>query len=172
VGGLVDLAAILGLEAEDEGQDALGGVELWVFDARRPWNLGNVFGGRPLDQALGEVNGNARAKAAEVEFGQIRPNYKRGRGGIIVYDDGDVGELEAERQAYFKLEGLPPIDDDGQESDESEAESESDEPDVSGGSNKRKAWSDADEDSDDDGRARQRRRANSVCVENPCVGWV
>ncbi len=45
VGGLVDLGAILGLDASQEGdQDRMGGVEVWVIDARRPWNLGNVFG--------------------------------------------------------------------------------------------------------------------------------
>ncbi|KAI5292465.1 hypothetical protein KEM52_006335 [Ascosphaera acerosa] len=46
VGGLVDLAEVLGFEGED-GELDLGGVEIWVVDARRPWNLSNVFGGCP-----------------------------------------------------------------------------------------------------------------------------
>lgn len=45
VGGLVDLGAVLGLEATEEDEDSTGGLEVWVIDARRPWNLGNVFGG-------------------------------------------------------------------------------------------------------------------------------
>ena len=44
VGGLVDLGSLLGMEDEENTQP-MGGVEVWVLDARRPWNLSNVFGG-------------------------------------------------------------------------------------------------------------------------------
>ncbi|MCJ1435351.1 hypothetical protein MMC27_004723 [Xylographa pallens] len=168
VGGLVDLGAVLGLEATEDDEDATGGVEIWVIDARRPWNLGNVFGGRPPEMALGEVNGNARAKAPDVDFGQIQRHYKPGRGGIIVYDDGDINEeLGTEKEAYFQLDQLPPIDDDGRESDGSDTESDSDGDVVlngGGSSKKRKSLSDAEDDeesADEDVRPRQRRRSNS-----------
>ncbi|MCJ1284663.1 hypothetical protein MMC26_003998 [Xylographa opegraphella] len=167
VGGLVDLGEVLGLEATEEDEDATGGVEIWVIDARRPWNLGNVFGGRPPEMALGEVNRNARTKAPDVSFGEIQRHYKPGRGGIIVYDDGDINEeLGTEKEAYFQLDQLPPIDDDGRESDGSESESDSDGGVGLGGrlSKKRKSSSDAEDDegsADEDVRPRQRRRSNS-----------
>lgn len=169
VGGLVDLGMVLGLETTEVDQDATGGVEIWVIDARRPWNLGNVFGGAPQDPALTELNGNARAHNPEVSFGQIQQHYKPGRGGIIVFDDGDISEeLETEREAYFKLEQLPEVEDDGRESDDSESDTESESgsshESVGRQSKKRKSWSDAEEDSEDeDARPRQRRRSNSVC---------
>ena len=172
VGGLVDLGAVLGLETEDEDEDedATGGVELWVIDARRPWNLGNVFGGKPPEQALGEVNGNARARLQDVSFGQIQRNYRSGKGGIIVFDDGDIDEhLEKEREAYFKLEQMPLIEDDGEESDHSDTESEGGDPsDGARAGSKRKSSSDADADDSDEenDRPRQRRRSNSVWYRN------
>ncbi|MCJ1381399.1 hypothetical protein MMC17_004509 [Xylographa soralifera] len=168
VGGLVDLGAVLGLEATEEDEDATGGVEIWVIDARRPWNLGNVFGGKPPEMALGEVNGNARTKAPDVKFGQIQRHYKPGRGGIIVYDDGDINEeLGIEKEAYFQLDQLPPIDDHGRDSDGSDTESDSDGGvalDDGRASKKRKSLSDAEDDEETDGedvRPRQRRRSNS-----------
>ncbi|PYH96685.1 cell division control protein 45 [Aspergillus ellipticus CBS 707.79] len=69
VGGLVDLSEILCLTSEDEeeGEDDMGGVEVWVFDARRPWNLANVFGGegRPAaDTDTGVVNGRRKMRGS------------------------------------------------------------------------------------------------------------
>lgn len=165
VGGLVDLSAVLGLEGEDE-EDPAGGVEVWIADARRPWNLGNVFGGNPADHTLQETTGNARLKSPEVEKGKIQPSYRPGRGGIIVYDDGDIDEeLAAEREAYSELAKMPDIDDNG-ESDESA--DDSDVPDsISGGgqSTKRKSWpapDEEDEESDiENPRPKRRRRSNS-----------
>ena len=170
VGGLVDLAAVLGLEATEEEEDGTGGVEIWVIDARRPWNLGNVFGGRPPDLPLREGTGNGRARLAEVDMGQIQQNYRPGRGGIIVYDDGDIHEeLGTEREAYFKLDEMPEIEDDGQDSDDSDSESESgDFLADSQPSKKRKSSSDADEAEETDEeneRPRQRQRSNSVILE-------
>ena len=168
VGGLVDLQDILRFEATEDDADPSGGVEVWVIDARRPWNLGNVFGGQPPDQVLGERDGNGRKKQSGVSFGKIQRSYRAGRGGIVVFDDGDIEtELEKEKEAYFALDSLPPIDDDGRESDNSESESEVEGPDIEiRNGKKRKSWSDADEENDsedDDGRPRQRQRGNSVC---------
>ncbi|GKT69814.1 hypothetical protein ColTof4_02237 [Colletotrichum tofieldiae] len=42
VGGMVDLGSLLGLEPEGE-ELTFSGVEVWVMDSHRPWNLGNVF---------------------------------------------------------------------------------------------------------------------------------
>ena len=169
VGGLVDLGTILGLESTEKMPDATGGVEIWVVDARRPWNLGNVFGGDPLDNARDK---STQAGAVEVDYGEIKRHYRPGKGGVVVFDDGDIGEeLEAEREAYFKLLELPPIEDDGRESDDSESDSDNDAPDVEGRtSRKRKSWSDADDGSEDDGgRPRQRRRSSSVSIARTIV---
>ena len=167
VGGLVDLAVVLGLQASEEGDDPSGGVEIWLIDARRPWNLGNVFGGNPADMILAEVNGNHRSREPGVINGCLQPSYKPGQGGIIVYDDGDIEEdLIAEREAYCELVQMPQIEDDG--SDISGAESEITEPGTDGQlSRKRKSRSDQDGIGDEDDpaneRPRQRRRSNSVC---------
>lgn len=165
VGGLVDLSAVLGLDDED-GEDPAGGVEVWILDARRPWNLGNVFGGNPADHALQEATGNARLRSSEVEKGKIQPSYRPGRGGIVVYDDGDIDEeLAAEREAYCELAAMPDMDDNG-ESDESADDSDvSVSVDGAGHSRKRKSGPDRDEDDDDSDienpRPRQRRRSNA-----------
>jgi cell division control protein 45 len=167
VGGLVDLSTVLGLDLVEEGEDPSGGVEVWLIDARRPWNLGNVFGGNPADMALGDLSGNARSRTSEVENGRIQPTYKPGQGGIIVYDDGDIDEdLSAERNAYCALAQMPNIEDDGDESDGSDADSDVVESIEGRPAKKRKSWSDRDEENDEsedeNGRPRQRRRSNSV----------
>jgi cell division control protein 45 len=176
-GGLVDLGAVLGLENGEETEDVTGGIEFWVIDARRPWNLGNVFGGQPPEVVLGELDGNARTRAPDVSYGQIQRNYRSGKGGIIVFDDGDISEqLEKQREAYFKLEQMPAIEDDGAESDDSESETEDETPANNARTgDKRKSWSDADEDEDSESeeRPQQRRRSNSVSIigrrcENHC----
>ncbi len=165
VGGLVDMSSMLGLDDTEDGEDPSGGVEVWIVDAQRPWNLGNVFGGNPADHALQETNDNARLRGSGVARGQIQPTYKPGRGGIIAYDDGDIDEeLEKERDAYCALAEMPDIEDNG-ESDGSE--SDSDAPALTNGrsSKKRKSWEDSDEDDEgsevENSRPRQRRRRNS-----------
>ncbi|KAL1962548.1 hypothetical protein VTN77DRAFT_9423 [Rasamsonia byssochlamydoides] len=164
VGGLVDLSEILCLTGED-GTEDMGGVEVWVIDARRPWNLGNVFGGQPQPrQPLEEVNQNARRKNPGVDRGCITRSYTSGSGGIIVFDDGDIEEeLTAEREAYYALEEMPEIDededDDGSLGSDSEGESE---PGSHG--KKRKSWSgreDEDDYDEEDEPPRRRRRSNS-----------
>lgn len=163
VGGLVDLGGLLGIET-DEDVDSYGGVEVWVIDARRPWNLGNVFGGHPtLPQP---EDGEEPAKHLGVEGGKLRRDYKPGKGGIIVFDDGDIEEeLDTERDAYLALMDMPEVEENDDDSDGSQTESEDDENAEPKPGQKRKSWSDrdeGDEDSDDDDRPRQRRRSNSV----------
>jgi len=162
VGGLVDLASLLGLEDEDAAETT-GGVEVWVLDARRPWNLSNVFGGQPVVFALGEANMNAHPKLAGVEKGCIQRSYRPGKGGIVVFDDGDIAdELVSERDAYCALAEMPDVEDGGEEEDDEE--DDGDDQDVSK-SRKRKSGSDREnEDAESDGedeRPRQRRRSNS-----------
>ena len=160
----MDLGEAFGLDSTEEVPDPTGGVEFWILDARRPWNLGNVFGGSPPESALDEMNGNARSRSAGVEFGEIKQNYRPGKGGIVVFDDGDISaELEVEREAYFKLEQMPDIEDNGQESDYSESETESE---ATGSPNnkKRKRGSDMEDDENEEEteRPRQRQRSSSV----------
>ncbi|KAF2267538.1 CDC45-like protein [Lojkania enalia] len=158
VGGMVDLEEILGLEVDDNGQGGPGDVEVWVLDARRPWNLSNVFGA-PVgpDPATGELV----RKQPGVDKGRVLESYQSGRGGIIVFDDGDIEqELGAEREAYCALEEMPDI---GEEEWDSEPDDE-EPPKFGQAPKKRKSWG-MDEDSEmedsDDERPRQRRRSNS-----------
>lgn len=166
VGGLVDMSSVLGLDADQEGVDPSGGVQVWLIDARRPWNLGNVFGGDPV----AAVNG-VRAGRPEVVNGRIEPTYRPGQGGIIVYDDGDVDEeLKSEREAYCELYNMQELED--YESESGDSGDDSDENGVASTiegdrtSKKRKSWSDREE--EDDGsqdearRPRQRQRSHSV----------
>lgn len=160
VGGLVDLSELLGLSnPEEEEEDDMGGIEVWVFDARRPWNLGNVFGGLANS---GEVEAHARRKGRGVERGCITPSYASGNGGIVVYDDGDIDEeLTREREAYCALLEMPEVDDD----DGNGSDSDGDEQNSNSSSKKRKSWSgreDEDDSDDEDEPPRQRRRSNSV----------
>ncbi|KND87900.1 Cell division control protein 45 [Tolypocladium ophioglossoides CBS 100239] len=137
VGGMVDLGPLLGLEPEGD-DPPYGGVEVWVIDAHRPWNLGNMFGGFPVEAATEDANSYRSKVPAGVQGGQIGRAYRAGRGGIVVFDDGDIEEdLGAERDAFDQ--GSARV---GQ---------------------KRKSWSDGheDESSDDEDRPRRRRRRNS-----------
>lgn len=192
VGGTVDLATFFGLDADDEqstvsaasGDLAFGGVEVWILDAHRPWNLNNIFGGFPLEPAadgvgVDEDTASSRAPPG-VKGGRVDRAYKPGKGGLVVFDDGDVeDDLDAERDAYLALADMPDIeeDGDGQDLGSSDTESEEDEDGeedarsadgesepVARAGQKRKSWSDPDdEDSEDEARPAQRRRSNSVC---------
>ncbi|KAI1386303.1 CDC45-like protein [Hypoxylon trugodes] len=163
VGGMVDMGTILGLELEGE-ESSFSGVEVWVIDSHRPWNLGNIFGGYPLEPASASANHKARAPEG-VTSGRVGHSYKPGKGGIIVFDDGDIDEgLNAERDAYLALVDMPDIEDDGEPYGDSDSESEGQPEDDSPRSGqKRKSWSDRDDESsgDEDDRPRQRRRSNS-----------
>ncbi|KAI1853204.1 hypothetical protein JX266_001910 [Neoarthrinium moseri] len=164
VGGMVDMGTILGLEVEGE-ESSFGGVEVWVLDAHRPWNLSNVFGGYPLEpEAEGLTSYQGRAPEG-VASGRIERSYRPGKGGIVVFDDGDIAEgLNAERDAYLALVDMPDIDDDGVELyGDSDSESDGEEEPAPKPGQKRKSWGDRDEESSDeeDDRPRQRRRSNS-----------
>jgi cell division control protein 45 len=175
VGGLVDLSEILCLTNEQDESDEMGGVEVWVLDARRPWNLVNIFGGHSDHlrdhEYSGEMGLAAVRRGRGVDKGCINRSYKRGSGGIIVFDDGDIEEeLSKERDAYYALEEMPEVDDDGD--DESASESEDEVNSLEGGSKKRKSWSGRETDNsddEDDERPRQRRRSNSVRIFFPCL---
>lgn len=168
VGGMVDLGAVLGLE--QEGDDvAFGGVEVWVIDSRRPWNLGNVFGGFPLEPDVEGASSYQSRTPLGVEAGRIGRAYNPGKGGIVAFDDGDIeDELAPQRDAYMALMEMPDIEDNGEDLDESDSESDDEHtnfiqsPPRAG--QKRKSWSDQAEenDSDEEDRPRQRRRSNSV----------
>lgn len=125
VGGLVDLESILGLEPDEEGNGGMGNVDVWVFDARRPWNLSNVFG---VQTRVTQANGEVVSKVIGVEQGKILSTFKPGSGGIIVFDDGDIEEeLSAEREAYCSLAEIPELgEDDDAESDGSASDADAD----------------------------------------------
>lgn len=170
VGGLVDLESILGLEVDENGNGGMGDLEIWVVDARRPWNLSNVFG----VQSQAPLNGEEQlvAKVDEVERGMIKESYRPGRGGVIVFDDGDIEEeLNAEREAYCALAEMPELgddDDEGSDASDSEQGEEGDDdriPESGQAPRKRKASPDFGEDSEsddpDEGTPKKRRRSNS-----------
>ncbi|QGI60642.1 hypothetical protein CEK27_004613 [Fusarium fujikuroi] len=165
VGGMVDLGPLLGLEPEGDDQP-YSGVEVWVMDAHRPWNLGNVFGGFPLDPET-EVSSSYQSRCPTgVNGGMIESAFKPGKGGIIVFDDGDiVDDMQTERNEYLELMEMPEIDDDGEDLGDTDDEDDDENPNdvtqepVRAGQ-KRKSWSDAEDESDDD-RPHQRRRSNS-----------
>ncbi|CAK7226598.1 DNA replication initiation factor cdc45 [Sporothrix curviconia] len=189
VGGTVDLATFFGLESEDGGGAAsdadlaFGGVEVWVLDAHRPWNLSNVFGGFPLEPELSPPTPAPTPLSGRVppgiNNGQIERAYKPGKGGLIVFDDGDIeDDLGAERDAYMALADMPEIEDDGRdddllgESSDEEEDVDEDEDDESTqrtaprAGQKRKSWlddddEDGDEEDSDGDRPRRRRRSNS-----------
>ncbi|OTA90311.1 hypothetical protein M434DRAFT_398096 [Hypoxylon sp. CO27-5] len=167
VGGMVDMATILGLEVDGE-ESSFNGVEVWVIDSHRPWNLGNVFGGYPLEPSS-DANASYRTRAPEgVTSGRINRSYKPGKGGIVVFDDGDIEEgLSAERDAYLALIDMPDIEDDGEPYGDSDSESEDEPEDAEPRpGQKRKSWSDRDDESsgEEDDRPTQRRRSNSSTV--------
>lgn len=162
VGGLVDLANLLGLEDENDPNNDMSGVEVWVLDARRPWNLSNVFGGfaHPSNQ---NDQIAAPARIPGVEKGCIQRSYVPGKGGIIVFDDGDIAEeLAAEQDAFCSLAEMPELDQNSDDGSDEEEENDDDDSHGSSQSRKRKSWSDRD-DSDDDSQERpyRRRRSNS-----------
>ncbi|KAF3767735.1 CDC45-like protein [Cryphonectria parasitica EP155] len=168
VGGMVDLGTVLGLELEGE-DTTFGGVEVWLIDSRRPWNLANVFGGFPLEPETEFASSYQARTPVGVTGGSIDRAYKPGKGGIVVFDDGDIeDELAPQNEAYMALMEMPDLEDNGEDLGDSDSESEEEDGDdpseaAPHAGQKRKSWSDQDEDdeSDDDDRPRQRRRSNS-----------
>ncbi|KAK4987730.1 DNA replication initiation factor cdc45 [Elasticomyces elasticus] len=173
VGGLVDLAEVLGLDGGEDveaeaAENAEHGVEVWVVDARRPWNLQNVFGSIDVIGGPADLEQQKNKKRVGVEQGQLTSAYRPGRGGIVVFDDGDIeAELVAEKEAFCALQNMPELDEQDNASDGDASDSgdeKSDSLDVRG--KKRKSSSDREEDGsesdDEEERHRRRRRSNSV----------
>lgn len=168
VGGMVDMEEILGLDVDENGEGGPGDVEVWLMDARRPWNLSNVFG---VPIGPDPITGELVRKQAGVDKGKLLQSYQSGRGGIIVFDDGDIEEeLESERQAYCALEEMPELGDAADLDSDTDGEDEERIPDSGQAPKKRKSeWDEDDEsmdDESDDERPKQRRRSNSVCASN------
>ncbi|EUC40238.1 hypothetical protein COCMIDRAFT_109332 [Bipolaris oryzae ATCC 44560] len=159
VGGMVDMEEMLGLDVDENGEGGTGDVEVWLLDARRPWNLTNVFAA-PVSQD--PATGELVRRQAGVDKGKILQSYQSSRGGIIVFDDGDIEqEMQAEREAYVGLEEMPEV---GEEDDLSDSEPEDEEPPSGQAPKKRKSWGEGDDSEDDmtdDERPAQRRRSNS-----------
>lgn len=161
VGGLVDLEEILGLDgAAEDGSQVTDmsnhGVDVWVIDAHRPWNLNNVFGAG----AVAASDGHHSRKG--VDQGCLQHGYTPGGGGIIVWDDGTIEqELIAEKKAYMALRDMPDITE--QDVDVEYESDASDDVDVaqSTSSRKRKASQEEDEDDVHSERPSRRRRSNS-----------
>ncbi|KAK4900511.1 DNA replication initiation factor cdc45 [Elasticomyces elasticus] len=162
-GGGVDLGELLGLTGEEEDGEGDGhGVEVWVIDSHRSWNLENVFAGSARGVVEGKLNAGYRTAS--------------GAGGVIVWDEGDIeSELGAEREAWFALRDMPEITEEdmalaeGEDSEEGEEDAdggaEDDEVPSSSQTRKRKASSEEDEDDDmefsSDRPPARRRRSNS-----------
>jgi cell division control protein 45 len=176
VGGMVDLGSVLGLEPDGQDADAaqqetpFSGVEVWVVDAHRPWNLGNVFAGFPLEPETEDAKTFQARSPPGITIGRIDRAYKPGKGGIVVFDDGDIEEgLEKEKEAYLALLDMPDVEDNGEDLGNSDDDSDEEEADeaprqIARVGNKRKSWSDQDEEDfsdEEDGPPRQRRRDNS-----------
>ncbi|EFE32955.1 uncharacterized protein ARB_00042 [Trichophyton benhamiae CBS 112371] len=163
VGGLVDMYETLGLDVNKDEPGNMGGIEVWVIDARRPWNLTNVFGGMGEPATPRGSDTHAIASVDGVDRGRLTDRYRPGKGGIIAFDDGDIDEeLAAEREAYYTLETLPEV---GEEDSDDDDDATSDE-EVQAQGKKRKSWSgrydgDIAASEDEDGRPAQRRRSNS-----------
>ncbi|CAG5141093.1 uncharacterized protein ALTATR162_LOCUS863 [Alternaria atra] len=161
VGGMVDMEEILGLDVDENGEGGTGDVEVWLLDARRPWNLTNVFAA-PISQD--PATGEFVRRQAGVDKGKILHSYQSSRGGIIVFDDGDIEEeLQAEREAYAGLEEMPEVGEEDDISDDSDDQDE-EEPPSGQAPKKRKSWGEEDDSEDemtDDERPAQRRRSNS-----------
>ena len=175
VGGLVDLGQILRFEQDDSGSVETDGIEVWVFDARRPYNLANVFGSIMQRQNADEA---IQKTLAGVNQGQITKTFKTATGGIIVWDDGDIqDEMEPQRAAHFALERMRGdvqqmediIEDAAGSDSDSDRGSQTSSSHVSAGK-KRKSWElDADgSDSEKENiRPGQRRRGNDVSMMKP-----
>lgn len=181
VGGLVDLGQMLGFDHDENGNVDTDGVEMWILDARRPYNLANVFGSVMQPGDGGEAS---RKALSGVHEGQVTRIFKTGSGGIVVWDDGDIQEeLQPQRAAHFALERMrndveqmETVDEDGAGSDsDSDRGSQTSSSHASTGQ-KRKSWELDPEASDssekENTRPNQRRRGNSVSSNVIMCFWI
>ncbi|KAF3927842.1 hypothetical protein ABW20_dc0102969 [Dactylellina cionopaga] len=163
VGGLVDIAEFLELRR---------GVECWIIESRRPWNLQNIFGG-PGGEGFRLVG---------------RDGDVSDQGGVVCWDDGDIVDfLQPEQAAYKRLiemaEEVGDIEEWNSEDEEDEEDEEfaenrrknngygNDNEDTPSSTNSRKRRSSSDDDdddeeeegySDDDRRRRKKIHSGSV----------
>ena len=168
VGGLIDLANILGLEPDEGGNVDANGVDIWVLDARRPYNLANIFGSVSTRNNREQPAHEALPGTSQ---GQLSRTFKMGRGGIIVWDDGDIIEdLQVQKTAHFALERMRNDVAEMDEINEYGEDDDSDRGSQTSSSNsssvrKRKSWElDVDDSASESDHPRplQRRRSNSV----------
>ncbi|PHH55521.1 Cell division control protein 45 [Ceratocystis fimbriata CBS 114723] len=126
VGGMADMGSVLGLEPEDD-TDSYSGVEVWLLDSHRPWNLSNIFGGYPSEVSSSDPGQAMQQPPPGVDAGKIGHSYRPGTGGIIAFDDGDIDDLlSSEQEAYTALVNMPEIDDqDLGNSDDDDSDDES-----------------------------------------------
>jgi cell division control protein 45 len=183
LGGLVDLSAFLELQRPGNRGDDEVGVECWIIDGRRPWNLYNVYAGgkygaQDLTGTEGKVVGG-------------RHGVGEGVGGIKCFDDGDIDEeMIQEKDAFKALIEMPEIDDNSDsdnddsnddDDDDQEEEARSHDGEVEDGvkldllgsgssqvnGRKRKSSDgldgDSDEDYNGDRSRRPRRDSDAVC---------
>jgi len=172
VGGMIDMEELLGLDVDEDGAGGAGDVEVWIMDARRPWNLANVFG-TPISQDA--ATGELVRRQAGVDRGKLLQSYLSSRGGIVVFDDGDIeDELQTQREAYCALEEMPEVGEEDDLDNDSDGDPDGDpEPPSGQEPKKRKSWSEEDDSADnltDDERPARRRRSNSVRLFLDTVG--
>ena len=170
VGGLVDLEEVLGLDGNatlgdgEEAEDMRDhGVDVWVVDARRPWNLHNVFGSGFSTASASNEDSGPPVHIAGVDEGKVLANYRSRRGGVIVWDDGDIeSELSGEKEAFMELQKMPEINEDDIALGEAGSD-DGDEPNSSQGRKRKASSQESDDEGDTEGeeRPRQRRRSNS-----------
>ncbi|KAI9804182.1 MAG: hypothetical protein M1825_001584 [Sarcosagium campestre] len=143
VGGQRDLAKVLDIEDDDT-------IEVWVMDSRRPYNLKNIYGGG----------------------GRVHKPSLKPRGGVIVFDNGDIDAEMADEEASYALSTMNTNRDEGDDSDSSEAPSEAsddnddddnenDDRDTRSQSRSRKRKSRSDDDDESSQGSRKKRRSNS-----------
>lgn len=166
---MVDLEEVLGLDFREEEAQLDHGIEVWVLDARRPWNLQNVFG---AGSKVVENDGTQVIKKIRgVEDGRIGNTYQPGRGGIVVFDDGDIeAELASEKEAFCALLDMPELGDEEDFDDDASESGAASDDEGEPKSKKRKSYGDGDEEEELDSgsdselpRPARRRRSNSVC---------
>ncbi|KAL9047949.1 MAG: hypothetical protein Q9162_007905 [Coniocarpon cinnabarinum] len=173
VGGLVNLASLLGLEQDEGGNVNADGVDIWVLDSRRPYNLANVFG----TAMQPDLQIESRSATTGVNDGQLSRTFKIGAGGIVVWDDGDIVEdLASQRAAHFALERMridvsgadQVVDGNDSSSDESDSDRGSQTSSSQGSSGrKRKSWQlDREESDSEDENPRPSRRRRSGSIDS------
>jgi len=136
VGGLIDIAEFLSLRR---------GIECWVIESRRPWNLQNVFAG---------AGGEGYTKVGA--DGEVDED-----GGVVCWDDGDVKEfLSKEEDAFKALVEMPELYSDDEDDSDSDGDDDDGENSVGQGTSRLRI-NGRDSTSDDTLRNPRKRRTPS-----------